>query len=189
MPNAFKIKQTMIEQGIPDNIIAQFDFPDPKGNLPEPMINFINRMDELLTHEQCLAIMQEQGCSKTGKMGAGSRAFSREFKHLSLEEKIQLYVTSETYNPYRLPCQLNGDNTLSVFWGWKNNDQYQCVCACIKKLKPPVNISKTYCGCCAGHARHHLQTALGIRLRLKEIVSTPLNSDGKDQCEFLFEIM
>ena len=91
MPKAMKIKKTMIEQGIPEEIISQFDFPDPKGNKPEPLIAFVNQMDALLSPEQCLSVMEEQGCCKTGKNDAPSHAFGREHAGKTLKEKIELY--------------------------------------------------------------------------------------------------
>jgi len=33
-----------------------------------------------------------------------------------------------------------------------------------------------------------IQHALGVNLRLKEILSAPICSESKDRCEFLFEI-
>ncbi len=62
--NILKAKQTMKDQGIPDDIIAQFDVPDINGNLPEPRIAFVEKMDKLLTNEQCLMVMENQGCCK-----------------------------------------------------------------------------------------------------------------------------
>ena len=187
MPNAMKIKRTMSEKGIPEEIIAQFNFPDPKGNRPEPLIEFVNQMDELLSPEQCLSIMEQQGCCKTGKSDAANRAFWREHADKTLEEKVKLLA--ETDIPYKVPCRLNHDGTLSVFWSAGQEGSYQCVCSAIKKLRRPGNISRTYCGCCGGHVRHHLQNAFGVGLRLKEVVSSPISSDGEKRCEFLFEVL
>jgi len=187
MPNAMKIKKTMMEQGVSEKILSKFEFPDPKGNRPEPLIAFVNQMDELLSPEQCLSIMEEQGCCKTGKNDAPSRAFGREHAGKTLEEKVGLY--NEANIPYKVPCRLNDDGTLSVYWGAGQAGNYKCVCAAIKKLPDPGNISRTYCGCCGGHVRHNLQNALNVGLRLKEVVSSPISSDGKERCEFLFEIL
>jgi hypothetical protein len=60
--NILKAKKTMQDQGIPDEIIAQFNVSDLKGNLPEPRILFVEKMDKLLTKKQCLSIMENQGC-------------------------------------------------------------------------------------------------------------------------------
>jgi hypothetical protein len=46
----------------------------------------------------------------------------------------------------------------------------------------------TYCLCCAGHARRHLQKLLGVTLTTREIVSSPINSRGQRPCEFIFEM-
>ena len=51
------------------------------------------------------------------------------------------------------------------------------------------HLNPDFCGCCAGHVRYSYQRALGVELRLKEIVSSPLDSDGKNHCEFPFEIV
>ena len=187
MPNALKIKKTMTEQGIPEEIISQFNFPDPRGNRPEPLIAFVAQMDNLLSREQCLSVMEEQGCCKTGKNDAANRRFGREHAGKMLDEKIKLYNNSDI--PYKVPCQLNSNDTLSVRWGAKQGDKYKCVCSAIKKLPHPGNISRTYCGCCGGHVKHNLQTVLGIGLRLKEVVSSPISSGGEKHCEFLFEIL
>jgi hypothetical protein len=58
----------------------------------------------------------------------------------------------------------------------------------IKKLKQPFSISPTYCGCCAGHFRYHYQNMLGVAVKLKDIISSPLNTNGDKPCRFLFEI-
>ena len=47
----------------------------------------------------------------------------------------------------------------------------------------------TYCLCCAGHCRQHLERLLGIQLKTKEVVSSPINSNGQKPCEFVLEII
>jgi hypothetical protein len=184
-PYPQKIKKTMVKQGISEKVIKKFDFPN--SIQPEQIISFINQMDKLLTPEQCLSIMEQQGCCKTGKSDEANRAFGLKYAEKTIEEKINLL--SKANIPYSVPCQLNNDDTLTVFWGSGEEGNYQCVCYGIKKLTEPVKISRTYCGCCGGHVRHHLQNALGVGLRLKKIVSSPNSSNGKKRCEFLFEII
>ena len=48
----------------------------------------------------------------------------------------------------------------------------------------PIN----YCLCCAGHFRFHYQKALGIKLRVKKIVSSAFDSNPQ-YCSFIFEII
>lgn len=65
----------MVKQGYPNEFLTSFDFVKLKGGKPEPIIAIIQQMDRLLTKEQCLAIMEKQGCSKVGSE-------TRTIKHL-----------------------------------------------------------------------------------------------------------
>ena len=191
MPKVNEMKKTMKEQGIPAELMAQIEFPKPEGNQPEEVLSLINQMDKLLTREQCLAIMEEQGCCKDEKVSAPFVAFGMKHADKTVAEKIKLF--DEIKSGHRPPCHLNSDGTLSIYWDGWNHEKSQCVCHVIKRLYKnhggPVHVSKTFCGCCAGHARNTAQCALGVKLRLKDIVSSPISSNGKKRCEFLFEIV
>ena len=189
MPKVSEIKKTMKEQ-IPAELMARIEFPKPKGNQPEAVLSLVNQMDKLLSREQCLSVMEEQGCCKDDKITAPFRAFGLKHADKTVDEKIKLFDELETV--HKAPCHLNPDGTLSIYWGHGKDGNYQCVCSLIKKLYKerggPVSVSSTFCGCCGGHVRNTYQYALGVKLRLKEIVSSPISSDGKKRCEFLFEI-
>ena len=58
-------------------------------------------------------------------------------------------------------------------------------CNCLPKAKEPLPI--TYCYCCGGHVKHHLQTALGRDLACT-VRSSALSSGGKKPCTFSFRI-
>ena len=187
MPNLVKdIKNTMVKKGISDEIINQFDFSKKNGNSAEDAIILINQMDKLLSKEQCLSIMEEQGCCTTGKPAKAHSDFGKKYADKTIEERIKLFDKLDT--PHKAPCKLNDDGTLSVFWGFEQDGEHKCVCGFIKKLPQSVNVSKTFCGCCGGHARKNLQRSLGIKLKLKKIVSSAASSKGKRHCEFLFKI-
>jgi hypothetical protein len=187
MPNLIKdIKNTMVKKEISDEIIKKFDFSEKNYNQPERIISLINHMDKLLSKEQCLSIMEEQGCCTTGKPAKAHSDFGKKHADKTIEEKIKLFDDLDT--PHKPPCKLNEDGTLSVFWGMGNEGDYKCVCGFMKKLSQPLDVSKTFCGCCGGHARKNLQKSLGVKLNLKKIVSSAINSKGKKRCEFLFKI-
>ena len=188
MPNAQQMRETMIQKGIPEEIMAQFVFPEP--NCPvEDTIGLIGQMDRLLTKEQCMSIMEEEGCTKTGEPDRKHRAFGRRYKRKTVEERIAL-MKRKLRTDHKAPCHINPDGTLSVYWGFgREEGRYDCVCGQIMELPEHIEVSRTYCGCCAGHIRHHYQNSLGVTLRLKDIVSSPLDSDGKNRCEILFEIL
>lgn len=189
MPSIKKIHQTMVKQGINDDVLEQFDFTEPKGNNPIPIIEFIDKMDKLLTKEQCLAVMEKQGCCKGGKRDKDCKEFAKENSEKSLTEKLSLMSSIENM----MAPSLNDDGTITVRWGGHQNGVHSghttCSCGTIMKMKQPFTISSTYCGCCAGHFLYHYQNALEVKLKLKEIVSSPLNTNGEEPCAFTFEIM
>ena len=192
MPNLKKMKETMIKTGIAPDVIAQMDLDaEQRGNNPQAVIAVIDKMDELLTKEQRLAVMQEQGCCKGGKRDKDCKAFGKEHKDKSLTEKLALMSTVE----YMMSPRINDDGTFTITMEGQatNNHVHQgkttCSCGAIKKLKQPFNVSPTYCGCCAGHFLYHYQNALGVKLSLKEINSSPLNTNGEKPCSFTFEII
>ena len=188
MPSVLRIKQTMVKKGIPAEVMSQFDFPGPKDwNRAESQIALINQMDTLLSPAQRLAVMEEQGCCKTGKGDVAHRTFGREHADKTIAEKVKL-LNEANDMPHRAPCRLNDDDTLSVYWGFGPEGQYGCVCGMIRKLSKPINVSSTFCGCCGGHIRHNYQNSLGVKLRLKKVVSSAVSTGGKKHCEFLFEI-
>ena len=191
MPSIDKMKASMRELGISEDKLLQFvDISDPKGYRPELRIEFIDLMDKLLSEEQCLAVMEKQGCCKGGKRDKDCKAFGKEHKDKSLDEKLALMFTIE----YMMNPKLNDDGTFTISWGegYQNGvhtGKTTCSCGAIKKLKQPFTVSPTYCGCCAGHFLYHYQNALGVKLRLKEIVSSPLNTNGDKPCSFTYEII
>jgi hypothetical protein len=186
MPNLLKqIPETMRKQGFPEETIALLGLP-ADGYSSEAVMSLINRMDGLLTEEQCLSVMQEQGCCKTGNPAAPHRAFGIENAGKPLAEKVELLNKASI--AHKAPSHLNDDGTLSVSWGVEDLKKKSCPCGVIKKLPESYEVPKTFCGCCGGHIRSNYQKSLGVKLRLKEIVSSSSSSGGKKRCEFLFEV-
>ena len=190
MPGIEKMKASMHTLGISEDILSQFDeFSDQKGYRPEPKIEFINLMDKLLTKEQCLAVIEREGCCKGGKRDKDCKAFGKENAKKPLAEKLALMSSVE----YMMAPRLNSDGSFTVTMQGHQNGVHTgkttCSCGAIKKLKQPFSVSPTYCGCCAGHFMYHYQNALGVKLRLKEIVSSPLNTNCDMPCSFTYEII
>jgi hypothetical protein len=187
MPNLEKIEKTMIREGISPDIIKKIKIDHPVNNDTQNVIAVIDRMDKLLSNEQKLAVMEKQGCCKCGQRDRNCKAFGKEHKDKSLAEKIKLLSGTQ----YMMAPHLNSDGTISVSYGGHQNKVHTgkttCSCGQIKKLKQPFSVTTTFCGCCAGHFLYHYQNALGVKLKLKEIVSSPLNTNGEKHCEFKFE--
>jgi hypothetical protein len=79
---------------------------------------------------------------------------------------------------------LTDEGEVLVSFSPEGLDKYRCVC--LPKATDPVSI--TYCYCCGGHVKHHLQTALGRKLQMK-VRSSALASGGKRPCTFLLSIL
>ena len=193
MPRVSDFNKAIKEQ-IPAELIARIEFPQPNEAdmmQPEEVLSLVNQIDKLLSREQCLRVMEKQGCHKDEETTAPFREFGLKHADKTVDEKLKLFDELET--GHKAPCHLNHDGTLSIYWGFEKDGNYQCVCRVIKRLYKerggPVDVSSTFCGCCGGHVRHTYQYALGVKLRLKEIVSSPISSDGKKRCEFLFVII
>jgi hypothetical protein len=125
MPKVNEIKKTMTEQGIPAELMAKIEFPKSKGKQPEEVLSLINQIDKQLTRNQCLAIMEEQGCHKDEKTIAPFIAFGVKHADKTVTERLNLFDELET--EHKAPCDLNPDGTLSIYWGKKQNEQYHCV--------------------------------------------------------------
>lgn len=180
--NISEIKRTMIKKGISAEIVKQFAFPETEDETPEEKIAFAAQMDKLLTKEQILSVMEEQGCSKDEHPEIWIK-----LKDKPIEERIKILnaMSMDEYPRNRL----NDNGTLSVFWHYEKNGKYRCVCPIINKLHEPKAVSLTFCGCCSGHVKYHSENSLGVKLRLIETVSSPISSNGEKYCEHLFEIV
>lgn len=188
MPTIKKVRDTMKKLKISDEIMTQIDF-EASSNDPSNIIAMIDKMDELLTKEQRFSIMEKQGCCKGGQRELDCKAFALEHADKTLSEKIALISSV----PYMMSPCLNDDGTITVTFGDYQNEVHSgkttCSCGSIQKLKQPFSVSTTYCGCCAGHFLYHYQKALGIKLKLKEINSSPLNTNGEMPCSFTYEVI
>ena len=187
MPNLCKqIPETMRKQQIDADVLERFVFP--QSNDPEEIMALMAQMDRLLTKEQCLLIMQEQGCCKTGAPAKAHSAFGKTHASKTLQEKVAL-LNEATSMIHRAPCRLNENGTLTVYWGSADLRKRSCPCGVIKKLPDGCDVPRTFCGCCGGHIRSNYQKSLGVKLRLIDIVSSSSSSQGKERCEFLFEVL
>ena len=181
--NIFEVKQTMLEKGIPKEIMEQFIFPETDLGTPEEKIAFVNQMDNLLLRDQILAIMEEQGCEKN----APSAELMQKLKSKSIEERIK--ILNSRWQKHQWFCKINNDGTLSVSWGYEDKGKYICICPRLEKFVKPATVSITYCGCCSGHIKYGLEQELEVKLRLVETVSSPLSSSGEKHCEHRYRIV
>ncbi len=151
------------------------------------MAGVLRKCDELLDHEIFSAAMFDRACCKSGYRLNNAKQMAKEHGDKSLDEKLK--ILGELKYMGKPFLNEEGDIETVAVGGHGFTGMY-CPCWRIKSLTPsdgpmPLN----YCACCGGHFMFHYQKALGIKLRLKKIVSSTLNSGGSEPCVFQYKIL
>lgn len=163
------------------------------------LVNVIERMEKILDSNTVQEILDSHACTGGKEYCERLKKIGKEIASKTLSEKIA-HVNNISSGSEKII--LNADNTLSVTWSFDNNGKYKCVCsAAVKKGVKVSDIALennntsncvmplSYCYCCAGSARRHLQLQLGVNLKTKELLTSPINSKGEKPCEFILEIV
>lgn len=192
MARVYGIKKELVKNGVDDKTIKEII---GNGNL----VNVIERMDKFLDHNVVCQVLDSNACTGGKEYLKQCEKTGKEIVDKTLSEKIA-YVNS--ISPDSEKIILNADNTLSVIWSFDNNGKYKCLCSAA--VKTGVRVSElalgndnagdstmplSYCFCCAGSGRRHLQLKLGVELKTKEILASPISSRGEKPCEFILEII
>jgi hypothetical protein len=138
------------------------------------------RMDELLDHDTKRAVREHCACCLGGKRLQVSKGIAR--NHATLEERIA--AANEAKFVFGHSVSMQEDGRVLVEFAPDGLVHYRCVC--MPKAEEPM--SETYCYCCGGHVKHHLQMALGRKLECS-VRSSALSSGGTKPCAFLFRFV
>lgn len=192
MPGPKKFKESLRKFTIDEETIAMInkDYEEIVDKSPREVRakyfkHAVDIMNQRIGRSKTKEILEYNACCKSGMREKVSKAFAEVNKELSLEKKIK--KISEVQNMGK-PI-LNEDNTITVHAvNYRENEKFLCACSNFNKVKRDYTVSKDYCFCCGGHFKYHYEIMLGIKLEVEEIISSPLNSDGKDPCVFLFKI-
>ena len=191
MARVYGIKKRLGQNNIDKKLIREII-----GN--EDLVEVITRMETSLDSNMVCEILDSCACLGSKEYLIKCKKIGKELTGESLNEKI-IHLNSKIFTSESIT--LNNDGTLSAVMVYKNNDMYSCVCSatvCKDVKVSDLALSKgnsddrvmplTYCLCCAGSFRRHLQLMLNIELKTKKIISSPINSRGEKPCEFVFEI-
>ncbi len=156
------------------------------------LVDIIGRMEKLLEPEIMYQILDTSACGTSQRELRAINALEGE----TLQEKIKKIAFLDDFHA-GWNVVFNKDNTITAGWVIKDKDDFGCVCSATVKNKLKVSdlphenrtMPLSYCLCCAGHCRRHLEKLLNVQLKTKAIVSSPINSKGKKPCEFIFEII
>jgi len=137
------------------------------------------RMDNLLDRETRYAVREACACCLGGKRLKIAKGILRENE--KLEDRIK--AANEARYVFGHSVTMMEDGRILVCFWPEGLTEYHCVC--LPKAKEPLSI--TYCYCCGGHVKHHLQIALGRKLACK-VRSSAVSSGGKKSCTFIFSM-
>lgn len=141
----------------------------------------MERMDGLLDHDTCIAVREGCACCLGGKRGEISKAIGKECA--TLQERIA--AANEARFVFGHSVTIQPDGRVLVCFAPEGQAPYRCSCLGNQVTE---SISLTYCACCGGHVKHHLQQALGRKLSC-ETRSSALASGQAQPCSFLFTLV
>ena len=139
----------------------------------------MHRMDKLLDLKTRKAVREACACRLTGPPLKASQKIARENK--SLEDRIKAANKAIAVYGGCVRMQENGE----VLMRFAPEGLVHYRCACLRGADKPLPV--TYCFCCGGHVKYHLQIQLGRELDYT-ILSTALSSGGKLPCAFSLRI-
>ncbi len=195
MPCPEKFSESLVkfnvEQKVVDEIQKGYEDLVSKSPKKEKAAYFkraVDIMDEKLAPEQVQEILESNACCKTGTRNKASKEFAQMYAELPLEEKLDKISNAHHLNMGS--PELTEDGTLRVHAIYYiKGDRFECACSNFHNLKRDYRVSRSYCYCCGGHFKYHYEIMLGLKLRLKGVDSSPLDTEGGDPCIFDYEII
>ena len=139
--------------------------------------NAMDKMDELLDKKAIQKIREDCACCLGGKREKICREINCNFK--TAEERIA--AINETHYVFGNEIKISGKGKYEVAFFDEAALPNRCVC--MKGARITKIWSNNWCYCCGGHVKHHLETVLGKKVKVK-ILSSALTSMGKKNCRF-----
>jgi hypothetical protein len=179
-----KLAENLEGAGVAPEIIAEIMQGGEavnRGTSPEKKADWLReamgRMDRLLERDCRYAVREACACCLGGKRLETVKRIARD--NASLEDRIR--AADEAKLVFGHGVTLQEDGSVLVRFAPEGQTGYRC--PCLPKAQEPLSI--TYCYCCGGHVKHHLQIALGRKLDLR-VQSSVLSSGGRRPCSFRF---
>lgn len=193
MPSIEKFKESLEMFNLDEQIIFKINdgFENIASKSPKKIkaTYFKRALDIMAEHIDSQIIhdiFEMNACCKSGARDKASKSFAKEFAECSLDEKLEKIKQV----PYMGTPVKNEDGTITVnAVSYYKDGRFMCCCSNFNNLKYDYSVSKDYCFCCAGHFKYHYEIMLGVSLKTIEIVSSPLDSNGRDACVIKFEII
>ena len=137
------------------------------------------RMNKLLDLRTRKAVREACACRLKGRPLKASQGIAS--KNKSLEDRIK--AANKAIAVYGGCVRMQENGEVLMRFSSEGLDHYRC--PCLPGADKPLPV--TYCFCCGGHVKYHLQIQLGQELDYT-IQSTALSSGGKLPCTFSLRI-
>jgi hypothetical protein len=144
------------------------------------MAEAMRRMDTLLDESTRRAVRERCACCLGGKRHKLSQEIARD------NETLEARIRAANETPYVFGHSVSRADDGRVLVSFMPDGWPHYGCACLRKATEPISI--TYCHCCGGHVKRHLQTALGRKVEVA-VQSSALSSGGNEPCRFLCRIV
>lgn len=195
MPSPQKLLKSLEEYGVDSDVISRIrdGYDGIRDNSTKKVRTAFMRhamriLDEALEPEKRYEVIDSCACCLGGKRAEAVKQFVKSMagQDLTLAEKVEALRKAR---PFYNNTRLNDDGTITDGVYYQVDGRYRCPCPGLDFGGMSEPISRTYCLCCGGHFRHHIQKALGIKLKTKQVASSALESLGKEPCVFVFEVV
>jgi hypothetical protein len=143
----------------------------------EWFFNAMNVMDELLDEKAKKTVREDCACCLEGKRKKLCKDTNKNYQ--TTEERIN--TINKTHYVFGHEIKIIGEGKYEVTFFDEKIPEKRCSCL---KIIYDKEISKTYCYCCGGHIKHHLETVVGKRMNI-EMVASALTTMGKKSCKFI----
>jgi len=188
MARALGIKKRLESNGFDETVVKSVI-----GN--KYLIGVIERLEKTVEPELVHEMLDSCGCGGGKDFHKFCVNIGKENSGKSMADKVA-YVNETSSSSENVI--LNADNTLTVTWSFDGAKKYNCLCPAAVKtgmrvsdiaLSDDLVMPLTYCFCCAGSGRRHLELKLGVELKTKTILSSPINSHGEKPCIVVLEVV
>ena len=141
--------------------------------------NAMNVMDKLLDEKTRQKVREDCACRLGGKQEKLCKEANK--NNLTSEERIK--AINETHQVFGYEIKITEKGKYEVKFHDDMETEFKCVCSHFRLNGLNKEWSKTWCYCCGGHVKHHLETLLGKKLDIT-VISSALSSIGKKNCHF-----
>jgi hypothetical protein len=138
------------------------------------------RMDELLDLPTRKAVREGCACRVGRSTSKVSQAVARD--NDTLEARI--VAQNKLFMVFGGSVCMQENGEIMARFAPEGLERYRC--SCIPKAEKPISV--TYCYCCGGAVKHHLQISLGLKLDCT-VLSSALSSGSNKPCIFSLRIV